>query len=427
MNKIRVYIPTTDGPVTVERVTREPAAQSAVCVQRTTRVLPISAAYDSFVRAPSGVIEREFGPFDSGAFRLDVSAPIGDGDSWQLGVFVAHALAVDGRLAGPHDACTQAIWATGAVDNDLHINAVGHIPEKIHLSQELTRQLSDEGVSLKAFVPRDNLAVAGAAFELFEVKAADTVGDILNDLGQDVPAAPSAPAMPKKVETPSGPGTTVTLWVLLGLASFVGATYLLFQEDQPVRGAVQGAKPPVASEKIAPKPVAKPETKPETAPVIAPQPEQKPPPPAQTVAKKAAAPLIIGIAELHAPTGVSCAAVQFGNTKAVVIPLAGTSTTRFPDSRVAGLCGLEFSVDAGGAKRFARAVIDVKSGKLLRGDRLPNPLSGAAAFEGRLSWRTYVPKRLSSTLEYTIRVDVGDKPISGSTATSLTAQHRVTP
>ena len=48
------------------------------------------------------MIEREFGPFDSGAFRLDVSAPISDGESWQLGVFLAHALAENKQTHGAY-------------------------------------------------------------------------------------------------------------------------------------------------------------------------------------------------------------------------------------------------------------------------------------------------------------------------------------
>ncbi len=78
---IRVHIATTEGAVVVERITREIAARSAVCLGRTTRVLPVSDDYDAFVRPPSGVIEREFGPFLGGAFRLDVSGEFGGGQS----------------------------------------------------------------------------------------------------------------------------------------------------------------------------------------------------------------------------------------------------------------------------------------------------------------------------------------------------------
>lgn len=97
--KVRVFLATTEGVVQIERITREDARQSAICLKRTTKVLPVSAGYDAFVRPPSGVIEREFGPYPAGAFRLDVSAPVSEGESWQLGVFAAHALAAAGRRA----------------------------------------------------------------------------------------------------------------------------------------------------------------------------------------------------------------------------------------------------------------------------------------------------------------------------------------
>src|SRR3546814_2502033 len=87
----------SEGPSTVLRVTPEdPSLRSVVCLGRTTTILPISRAYDAFVRAPSGIVERAVG---HPAFRVDVSAPIDDGDSWQLGLYLAHRLKVAGRLA----------------------------------------------------------------------------------------------------------------------------------------------------------------------------------------------------------------------------------------------------------------------------------------------------------------------------------------
>src|SRR4051812_18835389 len=118
MKRVAVFVATTDGPARVERITRERAPQSMVCLNRSSTVLPISAAYDSFVRPGSGVIERAFGPFEPGAFRLDVSAPIEAGESWQLGFFVAHALAASSRdicFSAPEDA-DAVLWLTGRVD-----------------------------------------------------------------------------------------------------------------------------------------------------------------------------------------------------------------------------------------------------------------------------------------------------------------------
>ena len=81
--KVSVYVATTRGPVQIERITREAAPISQICLRRTTSVLPITTDYDYFVRQPSGVIERALGPFEPGGFRLDASEEIGDGESWQ--------------------------------------------------------------------------------------------------------------------------------------------------------------------------------------------------------------------------------------------------------------------------------------------------------------------------------------------------------
>ena len=64
MTMIRVYLGTTEGPVQVERITREPdASQSAVCHKRSANVfVALSAGYDAFVKPLTGVIERELGP-----------------------------------------------------------------------------------------------------------------------------------------------------------------------------------------------------------------------------------------------------------------------------------------------------------------------------------------------------------------------------
>ena len=133
--KVRVYVGTTEGSVAIERITRETAPNSAMCIGRSTREATASTGYEAFVKRPSGVIEREFGPYSPGAFRLDVSADIGDGDSWQLGVFVAHALAVEGRLAEYHENADAVLWLTGEVANDLEVRPVGHVHDKIRAAR----------------------------------------------------------------------------------------------------------------------------------------------------------------------------------------------------------------------------------------------------------------------------------------------------
>lgn len=137
MKRIAVHVATTGGPVLIQRITPEYAPQSMMCLGRSSDVLPISGDYDDFVKPGSGVIVREFGPFEEDAFRLDVSGPIGAGRSWQLGVFTAHAIEhTDGfSLCDPEDA-DIVLWMTGMVDYDLHVRAVDHIAEKVQASRK---------------------------------------------------------------------------------------------------------------------------------------------------------------------------------------------------------------------------------------------------------------------------------------------------
>lgn len=155
--KVRVYVATTRGPVQIERITREAAPISQICLRRTTSVLPISTDYDYFVRQPSGVIERILGPFEPGGFRLDASDEIGDGDSWQLPVFIAHALHHEGCLAGPDEVPDKVLWLTGTVDVDLRVGQVEFVADKLAASRDLLPAVVASGAAITVVVPDSNL------------------------------------------------------------------------------------------------------------------------------------------------------------------------------------------------------------------------------------------------------------------------------
>lgn len=142
---ITVYILTTQGPVRIQRITEEQTGiQSVICLDGRAQALPISSRYDAFVRNPTGVIERATG---HGAYRVDVDQIIDDGDSWQLGIYIAHM--VDGR----DQAKDIHIFATGEVDRDLNIRPVGHIAEKLDRASRLFIELQDKGEDVYVFVP----------------------------------------------------------------------------------------------------------------------------------------------------------------------------------------------------------------------------------------------------------------------------------
>lgn len=117
-----VHILTTEGPVLIQSIAEEdPAVRSVVCVDGRAEALPMSAAYDAFVRRPTGLIERFTG---HGSYRMDVAARVDDGRSWQLAVYIAHVVALQGS-EGP------AIYATGEVDRDGAVRPVAFVDRKL--------------------------------------------------------------------------------------------------------------------------------------------------------------------------------------------------------------------------------------------------------------------------------------------------------
>ena len=152
MTPFRVLVATTKGPSEVLRLTPEDQdLQSVVCVSGEMKALPISTDYHDFVRNPTGVIEKLVG---HPAFLADVSAPITDGNSWQLGLLIAHLLHHRGRLS--HDA--PLIWATGKVDRDLVLHPVPGIAEKIRSSAGVFAKARAAGIPVHLVVAKDNLA-----------------------------------------------------------------------------------------------------------------------------------------------------------------------------------------------------------------------------------------------------------------------------
>lgn len=179
---VRVVVATTEGPSTVLRVTAEdPALRSVVCLGRSTTTLAISRAYDAFVRAPTGVVERAVG---HRAFRVDVSTPIDDGDSWQLGLYLAHRLKAAGRLAEDEGPAALVLWASGRVDADLTVQPVDRLDEKLRRSAAL---FATPGIRIMAVVPVAQAEALAGLPASVESMAVGAIGPILRHLGLDPP------------------------------------------------------------------------------------------------------------------------------------------------------------------------------------------------------------------------------------------------
>lgn len=230
--RIKVVVATTEGPSTVLRVTPEdPSLRSVVCLGRSTTALPISPAYDAFVRKPTGVIEKAVG---HAAFRVDVSAPIEDGKSWQLGLYLAHRLKAADRLAEDDEPAELVLWVTGAVDGDLKVHPVEHMKEKQRRSAEL---FAEVGHRVLAVVPVDQAESLTDLPDSAQSLAIGTVAPLLRHLGLEPPLKPYSLRRRSR-------------WPLVGLALatlVAGAVVLIPRRDDspPVPTSVPVAPPAV--------------------------------------------------------------------------------------------------------------------------------------------------------------------------------------
>ena len=88
--------------------------------------LPISSSYDAFVRRPTGLIEQISG---HGSYRVDLSGPITQGQSWQLGLATAHIFHIESKNRSfVHT--EDIIWTTGTVTPRGQVNPVDEIEQK---------------------------------------------------------------------------------------------------------------------------------------------------------------------------------------------------------------------------------------------------------------------------------------------------------
>jgi hypothetical protein len=220
LTQIRVYIATTEGPSEVQSLIEEdPDIRSVVCLDGKANALPISPAYDIFVRRPTGVIERDFG---HAAFRLDVAEPITNGSSWQFGVYAAHALAAEKRLATLRDNADEAIWLSGEVDRELQIHAVSGIADKLQKSKDLLDALQESDTPVTLYLHPENAdearAELGATATIIDVSSIDELCQKLElptqKIVRDYGAAAVVPA--KAIQTPQGASAKAKLFIIAG-------------------------------------------------------------------------------------------------------------------------------------------------------------------------------------------------------------------
>ena len=150
---VRILVPTTEGPVAVVDLAKEaPELEGGVAiVHDTTQIAGISADYDAWLNAPAiGLTDR----LGHRAWRLELSADIETGRSWEAGVLLAHALQAAHRLpvVGAEPAAT--VWVTGSVEPDgLVIGPVDHVEHKLQTSISVLDQALAAGQRILVVLP----------------------------------------------------------------------------------------------------------------------------------------------------------------------------------------------------------------------------------------------------------------------------------
>ena len=89
--QIQVFVSSTNGLIEVQSISDLPNAnlRSVMSINFTAQLASINQDYANFVSKPQGIIQSHFGMRE---YRLNLAADIDQGNSWQLGVYVAHFL-----------------------------------------------------------------------------------------------------------------------------------------------------------------------------------------------------------------------------------------------------------------------------------------------------------------------------------------------
>ena len=424
MTQIAIFILTTGGLVQIQRITRERAPLSMMVLGRGSERLAVSDRYDDFVYPGGGPVERFFGPFPEGGFRLEVSAPIDSGDSWQLAAFMAHAVlaAEDCTLCREADEAELIVCLTGLVDFDGHVGGVGHIPEKLQAAEPQLVEWSAGETAPLIVVPDgpdyERLLTidppAGAS------RRAANIGDVCKMIGVKPPAA--AMVAPESVE-PKSKSRRRWIWPLMAVIAAIAVLLLLPSEKitevkpppKVVKAAPPEPKPPVAAPRAKPPPKMRAAAK---APAVE-QPSPKPSVPKTkpkpvTTARDLVPPAklpAIAVLERYAPAGQGCDQIYFGKARAVMHPVPVVEPGRFKASAGAGLCGVLLRIELGAEERYAQVNLEILEGRLVGALRPPGDLSGRRLVTGQRDWSLDLPHRGVGSVRYRLPLTTSQTPI----------------
>ncbi|MDN4501393.1 TonB family protein [Alteromonadaceae bacterium BrNp21-10] len=155
--QLHIFIATTQGLVAVQDIQdiNDVDIHSLVSVNGTSTTANISGAYHQFVKKGAGIIQHDFGAC---SYRLNLSARIDHGNSWQLAVYLAHCAHRQNILGNgkvrPGD---HVICATGEVNTrSRQIQAVEQVSLKLELASESIKNWQLQGIPVAMLLPEAN-------------------------------------------------------------------------------------------------------------------------------------------------------------------------------------------------------------------------------------------------------------------------------
>lgn len=189
--KTHIFIATTQGLVAIQNITPidDDDISSVVSVNGTSTTANISSSYHNFVKKGVGIIHQMFGAC---SYRVDISARIDQGNSWQVAMYLAHLAQSKGLLGnGEINKGDTVICATGEVNTtNQQVLAVGEVPLKLKLAQPQLEQWAALGAQVHFIIPQANQN---------EVTKSPYIM-LVSNLEQAASALPNAPnKQPKKI------------------------------------------------------------------------------------------------------------------------------------------------------------------------------------------------------------------------------------
>jgi hypothetical protein len=187
--KTHIFIATTQGLVAVQNITPidDEDISSVVSVNGTSTTANISGSYHNFVKKGVGIIHQMFGAC---SYRVDISARIDQGSSWQVAMYLAH-LAQSKGLLGNGDV-TQGdtvICATGEVNTtNLQVLAVSEVALKFKLAQTQLDQWTRLGAKVHFLVPQANQPEVEKNHYCLLISDLEQAAAVLPDITQNQPS-----------------------------------------------------------------------------------------------------------------------------------------------------------------------------------------------------------------------------------------------